>query len=205
MNERDNFLYVFIGGNRTGKSVTARKHAVAWKKANPGKLIIGYDPQRRFQDLIDVHISPEDEFWAVKLQRFRNSLIIIDEVKQINENPVPVKGFKTLLAQRCDWNLDIITIFHNPGDVLNCISALATHYFIFFTNTKEGAFQAKIPNYMLCVIASKEVNKHVSIFGKGNYSIKDKMGNEQIVCNFPHIIVDGEKQTLEAINMSKIL
>ena len=175
--------------------MTARKHAVAWKKANPDKLIIGYDPQRRFQDLLDVHINPEDDEWALKLHRFRNCLIIIDELRQINEAPVPVKGLRTLLAQRCDWNMDIITIFHNPGVVLNCISDVASHYFIFLTNTKEGAFKDKIPNYLLCVVASKEVNKHVSVFGKGTFP----------ECNFPYIIVDCELQKLRAINMNKLL
>lgn len=202
MDERDNFLYCFIGGNRTGKSVTARIHAEAWKKANPGKLIISYDPQRRFQDITDVFISPEDEFWALKLHRFRNCLIIIDEVRQINESPIPVKGFRTLLSQRCDWNLDIITIFHNPGVVLNCITDLATHYFIFFTNAKEGSFKDKIPNYSLCMVGSKKVNSHVATFKtKGRY--KDEKGN--IVCDFPHTIVDCERQTVGCINMSKIL
>lgn len=193
--ERDNFLYVFIGANRCGKSVTARKHAVAWKRANPGRLIIGYDPQRRFTDLIDVHINPEDDEWALKLHKFRDALIIIDEFRQINENPQPVKGLRTLLAQRCDWNLDIITIFHNPDVVLNCITALATHYYIFLTNVKEGGFRDKIPNYTLCVVASKEVNRHVKTFGKGSFP----------ACDFPHIIVDTEQQRLRAINMSKIL
>lgn len=192
---RDNFFYCFIGGNRTGKSVTARKHIIAWRQANPGRLVVGYDPQHRFDGLIDVYINPEDEEWALKLHRFRNALIVIDEFKQLNESATPVKGLRTLFAQRCDWNLDIVTIFHNPAVVLNAITDFATHYFIFMTNTKEGSFKDKIPNYLLCVIASKEVNKHVSIFGKGTYP----------ECNFPHIVVDCEQQKLRAYNMSKIM
>lgn len=191
-NERDNFLYCFIGTNRCGKSLTARKHIIAWKQANPGRLVIGYDPQKRFRDLLDVLIDPEDSEWCLKLHRFRNALIVIDEFRQLNEHGLPVKGLRTLLTQRCDWNLDIITIFHNPSLVINAISDVATHYFIFLTHTKEGAFQAKIPNYVLCIIASKEVNRYVSIFGRGTYP----------ECDFPHIIVDGEKQKLRAIHMT---
>lgn len=187
---RDNFLYCFIGTNRTGKSSIARQHIIAWKKANPGKLVIGFDPQRRFRDLIDIFIKPEDEKWAVKLLKCRNVLVVLDDLRILNEDSRPVEGLANLMYYRCDYNIDIITVFHNPGLVLNCISAYATHYFIFMTNAKEGAFKDKIPNFHLCILASEEVNKYVSLFGKGQYPI------------FPHIIVDCEKQRLMAIHMN---
>lgn len=190
---RDNFLYCFIGTNRTGKSAIARKHIIAWKKSNPGKLVIGFDPQRRFRDLIDIFISPEDPKWAVKLHKFRNCLIVLDDMRVLNEDARPVEGLSNLMYYRCDWNIDIITVFHNPSLVLNCISAYATHYFIFLTNAKDGSFKDKIPNYTLCQLASEEVNRYVSIYGRGKWP----------ECDFPHIVVDCEKLKLMAIHMNK--
>mgnify|MGYP007099641144 CR=1 FL=1 len=68
-----------------------------------------------------------------------------------------------------------------------------SHYFIFLTNAQEGSFKNKIPNYSLCIAASEEVNKHVSIYGRGLYP------------KFPYMVVDCEGQRLNAYNMEKKL
>lgn len=201
MNYRLNFLYCFIGTNRTGKSSIARKHVIAWKKANPGKLVIGFDPQSRFRDLIDIFIGPSDPEWALKLfkSRRRNYLLILDDMKMINPDWRPVKGLSDLMYVRCDWNIDIMTIFHNPKQVISAVSDYATHYFIFKTNVVEGAFQDKIPNYLQCMAASEEVNKYVAVHGVGNW--KDDKGN--IVSNFPYTVVDCNNLKIKAYNMNK--
>jgi len=190
---RDNFLYVFIGTNRTGKSVIARRHIIKWKRANPGRKVISFDPQRRFTDLVDRFIDPEDENWALDMLEERNCLLVVDDLRILNDSPHPVAGLKKLMYYRCDYNIDIITAFHNPSDVLNCISDYATHYFIFLTNVQEGKFKAKIPNYKLCMIASDEVNKYVAKHGRGQWP----------VCDFPYIVVNGETRKLTAKNMNK--
>lgn len=189
--DRDNFSYVFIGTNRTGKSLTARKHVIRWKEANPGKLVIGFDPQRRFRDLFDIFIRPDDTQWAVEMCKKRNCLLVVDDLRKLNDSSFPPEGLKMLMYDFCDFNIDIITIFHNPADVLSCISDHATHYFIFLTNAKEGKFKEKIPNYQLCLVASDEVNKYVKIHGRGEYP----------ACNFPHVWINCDRQTLSAINM----
>lgn len=190
----DNFIYVPIGANRTGKSMTIRKQVIIWKRANPGYLVIGFDPQRRFRDLFDIFITPEMDDWALKMLNMRNCLLVIDDTRILTgESGHAPKGLKTLLYFRCDYNISMIFIFHNPADVLNCISDLATHYFIFYTNTREGKFKEKIPNYFLCVTAAEEVNKYVSVYGRGTYP----------ECNFPYVVVDGERQKLMAINMTR--
>lgn len=188
---RLNFLYGFIGTNRTGKSSVAKKLAESWKLSNPGGLIIAHDPQDNFVDLADIFIEPEDEDWAEKCCNFRNCLIILDDFRLINDSSRPVKGLSRLLYYRAKWNIDIITIFHNPSLVINALAHFISHYFIFMTNAQEGSFKNKIPNYSLCIAASEEVNKYVSIYGRGQYP------------NFPYVIVDCEKQKLMAINMEK--
>lgn len=200
---RDNFLYVFIGTNRTGKSMTARKQVIAWKKSNPDKKVFGFDPQRRFnpndrskgENLFDVVISPEDKNWAVTMCKQRNCLLVIDDFNKLNDgnNGRPPEGFKMLMYDRCDYNMDMMFIFHNPSEVLNCISDYATHYFIFRTNAREGKFKDKIPSYQDCIIASSEVNEYVKMFGGGTFEKMD----------FPYVWVDCERGTLSAINMSK--
>lgn len=193
MNRRDNFLYVFIGTNRTGKSSIARRHVIQWKRANPGKKVIGFDPQRRFKGLFDVYIDPENENWALDMLEERDCLLVVDDLRILNDSGHPSAGLKKLMYYRCDFNIDIMAIFHNPSDVLNCISDYATHYFIFMTNVQDGKFKQKIPNYRLCVVASDEVNKYVVKHGKGVFP----------ACNFPYIVVNSERQTLTAINMEK--
>lgn len=196
---RDRFFYIFIGGNRTGKSVTARKHIFAWKKANPNRLVVGYDPQHRFSDLLDVIIDSENEDWCLELHKYRNCLIVIDEFRELHESNIPVKGLKKLLYNRDEWGLDFITIFHTPSLVLTFLTGYATHYFIFYANVAEGGFKDKIPDYLKVTLASKMVNKYVAKYGKGKFL--DSKGN--IDCKFPHMVFDKEKGKISGINMDK--
>lgn len=197
--KRNRFFYVFIGSNRTGKSITARKHIVRWKKNNPGKLVVGFDPQHRFTDLLDIIIDPENENWALDLHQYRDVLVVIDEFRELHEQDKAVPGLKKWLYNRDEWGHDIIGIFHNPSLVLKVVVGYANFYFIFHTNVEEGGFKAKIPNYRLCTLASKEVNNYVAEYGKGTY--KDATG--KLICDFPHIVVNTEEQSLSAINMMK--
>lgn len=184
-----NFLYCFIGTNRTGKSATAVKLTESWKGSNPGQDVIAHDPQDNFIGLANIFIEPEDADWAVKCCEYRNCLLILDDYRLINEGNRPVKGLMKLLYFRAKWNIDIIVICHNPGLVINALAHFISHYFIFMTNAQEGSFKNKIPNYSLCVVASEEVNKYVSVYGRGSYP------------KFPFVIVDCERQKLIAINM----
>ncbi len=184
-----NFLYCFIGTNRTGKSSVAVYMALQWKINNPGQLVIAHDPQDNFTDIADIFIQPEDSDWAIKLCEYRNCLIILDDYRLINEGDRPVKGLMKLLYFRAKWNIDIIVITHNPSLVINAIAQFTSHYFIFMTNAQEGSFKKKISNYSFCVAGSEIVNKYVSINGRGKYPI------------FPFVIVDCERQKLVAMNL----
>ena len=191
MRERSNFLYGFIGTNRTGKSSVAANQARRWKAGHPGCLVIAHDPQENFTDIADIFIEPEDDDWAIKCCEFRNVLLILDDFRLINESNTPVKGLPKLLYFRAKWNIDIMVIVHNPKLMINAVAHFVSHYFIFMTNAQEGSFKDKIPNYVLCIAACEEVNKYVSIFGRGKYPI------------FPYVMVDCEKQKLIAVNMQK--
>lgn len=207
--KRDNFLYIFIGTNRTGKSTTARKQAIRWRKSNPNKLVFGFDPQRRFRkspegtnpnldtysavDIIDVHINPDNANWALDMLKRRDCLLLIDDFRKLHEESRPIEGLKTLMYDFCDLNIDIMTIFHNPIDVLTCIGGHATHYFIFLANETKGQFTKKMPNADLCMLASHQVNEYVRRNGRGGPENGFK---------FPYIRIDVEKQELWAINMA---
>lgn len=188
---RTNFCFGFIGTNRTGKSSVAKFIAQQWKDANPDQIVVSHDPQDNFIEESDYFITPGDDEWALKCLRLRNALIILDDVRLINDKNTAVKGLQELLYYRAKYNLDIIHICHNPSLLLNILAYFTSHYYIFYTNAQEGSFKKKIPNYSLCEAASSRVNKYVSLFGRGKYP------------DFPYIIVDCENQNLKAINMNR--
>lgn len=190
--ERENFLFAFLGDVKTGKSATIRKLIIAWKKSKPSYYkVIAFDPQKRFQDLADYFLSSGDLSWALRLQKFQNCLIILDDYRLINKNPIPIRGLEDLISQRADLNLDIIYATHNPSLVINYLTYFTDRYYIFYTNSKDGQFEKKIPNYSLCVAAARKVNDHVQRFGRGEYP------------DFPHCIVITEEKKVKAIHMSR--
>lgn len=199
--ERYNFCYGFIGINRTGKSATARELAEDWRKSRPDPKfrVISHDPQKRFADITDLFIDPEDEMWAVRCCELRNCLLILDDFKLLNLKNTPVKGLQSLLYYRAEHNVDIIYIVHNPALLINLLTYFTSHYYIFMTMAQEGSFQKKIPNYRLCQAASNQVNEYVRKYGPGKHK-KDKEYDGQ---GFPHVIVDCVDQRLVAVNMEK--
>lgn len=199
--ERHNFVYGFFGVNRTGKSSVAHYVAESWRKARPSDKfrVVSHDPQKRFGDITNLYIDPEDETWAERCLELRNSLLILDDFKLLNLKNTPVKGLQSLLYYRAEHNIDIIYIMHNPALALNLLTYFTTHYYIFLTHSQEGSFQKKIPNYRLCQAASVQVNEYVRKYGKGMHK-KDPEYDGQ---GFPYMIVDCEKQDLKGVNMDK--
>lgn len=186
---RRNFCSGFIGTNRTGKSSIARLMAKMWKKANPGKKVMAFDPQDQFTEVADDFIDIEDRNWPVKALELRNGLLILDDYRLINEQDKPVKNFGRLLSFREHYNIDIIYICHNPRLVINLLTYFTTHYYIFYTNATEGSFKDKIPNYSLCYNASVFVNAYVNQVGRGDYP------------KFHYVVIDTEKQKMFPQNM----
>jgi hypothetical protein len=184
------FLWGFIGTNRTGKSVIARKSAEIWRRSRPDGMIVGFDPQKRFVGLLDDEIDPEDPDWCLKLHSLRDSLVILDDYRLINEKPTAVVGLQKLMYHRADWGIDIIYICHNPSLILNLLTYFTSHYFLFYTESMDGSFQKKIMNYKLCISGQKLINKHVKTYGRGSYP------------NFPYVMVDCERRELNAFNFN---
>jgi len=188
---RDNFLYGYIGTNRTGKTSLARKAAENWIANNPDGIVAGFDPQRKFGDLLNIVIKPSDKEYPEKILKLRNALLILDDYRALHPQSKAEPWVLDLMISRADYNIDIIYIIHNPKLVLETLTYYTTHYFIFYTESRLGSWQEKIPNYILCQTASMWINKHVSIEGKGQYP------------NFPHIIVDCLNQKLIGQNIKR--
>lgn len=188
--EREAICWGFIGDNRTGKSVTAEGVAQDWKEANPNGNIVSHDPQKRFKNVSDFYIPSNQEDWAEQCSEMSDTLVILDELRLLHRSPIACKGLYPLMANRGEQNIDIIYIVHNPSLVLEYLTYFTTRYFMFYTNSKIGGFQKKIPNYTLAHSASYYINKYVRVYGKGEYP------------DFPFIIADTEIDELMAMNMN---
>jgi hypothetical protein len=190
--KRQNFCIGFVGTNRTGKSITARKVADKWKANNPDGTVISFDPQDRFRDITDVFIHvgmSNDEIYNVVLY-YEDALIILDDYKLIHPKERSTERWLLeLMHFRSEYNIDIIYITHNPSLIVKALTFYTTHYFIFYTQSQMGDWNNKIPNYVLCRTGSKYINHYVKKHGRGEYP------------NFPHVIAETETERLIAQNM----
>lgn len=197
---RKNLNDIFIGVNQCGKTTVAEKMARAWRSAKPAShSIVANDPSykknsllHRIEDITNFSIDTEDEHWCLRVKQMRNILLWLDEFRMLmNEKNTAPKGLKSVLQMKDHWNIDIVSIFHNPELVLGCFTFHDPRYFIFKTSAKEGSFQRKIPSYSLCIEASKQVNNYIKEFG------------EPVYPRFPYIVVDTTYNRLQAFNMEK--
>lgn len=217
---RTNFIQGSIGVNKCGKSSDAREIAEAWRStripnttSNVQYQVAGYDPQNIFgkqvdengvvlkEGLIDLYLDLDDPDWALRCCEMRNTLLILDEIKDLLEatSGRAPKGLLRLFSQSFYNNVDIMWMVHNPLLAPNAATSYTTHYYIYLTFAKEGSFKRSIPNYTLVSVASSEVNEYVRKHGRGRHKLDPEYDGQ----GFPHIIVNTEKQTLQAINMDK--
>ncbi len=158
---------------------------------------MSFDPQDNFNEFSDDYLYVKDkvntEEKILNLENFKlvGSLVILDDYRLINRRPIEEDWLVTLMNFRAKWNVDIIYVTHNPRLVLNYLTYFTSHYYIFYTKSKEGSFEDKIPDYELCDRASHLANDYVKMFGRGEYP------------KFPHIIVDTEEEELKIRNMDK--
>lgn len=197
---RPNFLFGFIGHNRTGKTSISIEMAKQWKQSRPDGTVIAFDPQRKFLeqkvktengliDLVDETIYAHDKYWADKVLEERNALLILDDYRLIHPKNIANEGLAKLMTFREEYNIDIIYITHSPALVLNILTYYTTHYFIFFTLSTLGMFEKKIPHYGLCQASVQYINKYVKKHGKGKYP------------KFPYIVVNTETEELIGYNV----
>jgi len=206
--ERTNMVGGVIGVNKTGKSSTMRDFAESWRNSripNEGGVqyqIVANDPQNIFgkqvdntgkvikENLVDLYLDLEDPDWALRCCELRNSLLLLDEIRQLMPYGRAPKGMLRLFSQCFFNNVDILWAVHNPSLAPDAATAYTTHYFIFLTFATEGSFKKKIPNYTLCQVACKEVNEYVRKHGRGKHKLDPDYEGQ----GFPHIIVNCEKQ-----------
>jgi len=198
---RNNFIFGFIGHNRTGKTSIAIEMAKSWKESRPDSAVIAFDPQNKIKKstveinqvqvpLMDYEIYLHEQgHWYNKILEHRNFLLILDDYRNLHPKTQAEKGWLYLMSHREDYNIDIIYITHSPSLILNILTNFTTHYFIFYTLAQLGSFEKKIPHYSLCMGAVNYVNRHVKAHGKGTYP------------KFPYIMVNTLDEELTAINM----
>lgn len=193
--KRKNFFGMFIGTNRTGKSVTARQYAEKWKIHNPEGFILAFDPQDNFENIADEFIVVGQKNWEQVATNKRNALLVFDDYRLLNMKNTPYNAFIQLMNYRAKWNVDIIMVTHSPSLVLAYFAFYVTDYFIFYTQTQKDTFERKIPNYQVCLDSSELINAYVKMHGRGEYP------------KFPHIIVnnDSDNIVLQGIDKEKFL
>lgn len=212
-----NYNNMYIGYNRTGKSSVALLHAHLWVLNNPGGIVAGYDPQRRFRHLMDprftIMAGERDWFLDKKkerikdkklpLNRLRNALLIFDDYRGINRPATTFPELYALMEFRAEYNLDIIFVCHSPALVLEGLAPYISHYYIFYTKGRNAKFEDKIENYEECTAASDIIKKYIHdnpdfIKNPGQF-YDEKTGLHK----FPHIIVDTATGELIPQNIDK--
>lgn len=189
-NGRDNFFMGFVGDTKTGKTATMFELAKAWKLAKPKDYtIFGYDHHGNKGNIIDVKIDISDDNWDEQLLKLRNCLLILDELRLLHGDDRLRKNWAKFLGDFQNRNVDVMYAVHNPKLILEKFTYFTSHYYVFKTNSREGGFKDKIPDYRLAYAASLLVNKYVSINGKGTYP------------NFPFVEVNRLTLTVNAYNM----
>lgn len=130
--KRGNLNDIFIGVNQSGKTTVAEKMVRAWRSAKPSYYsLVAHDPTLRIEDITNFSIDPEDEEWGLRVKRMRNIYLWLDEFRLLNEKNTAPKGLKNILQMKDHWNIDVVSIFHNPELVLNCFTFHKPRYFIF--------------------------------------------------------------------------
>ena len=210
------FFFFFIGINRTGKSVTAQTYANLWSISNPQGVVAGYDPQHRFEDLIDQRYTlsaGEKGWWFGTKERaalgrrplceLRNALVICDDMRGLNQHNQTIPDLVRLMEFRAEYSIDVIMIVHQPGFVLTMLSGYVSRWFIFYTKGKDDKFEDKIDTYEECVMASEIMKAYVKqypsvIEDPGQFYDDTNHGKHR----FPHIMVDTDTRTLIPQNIN---
>lgn len=193
--ERYNYIWLWIGANTTGKTPTAIQLATAIKRENPLKKVICFDPRGsiakvktinpktgREEFLVDRVIQEwEIDFWWELLgtdkdgkpigQPLKHYVLLLDDYHVLCKNYRMPEGFKKMIAMRKEHNVDIIGITHTPKYILEGLADNVTDYSIFFNLARSASFQDKIANYEKCQGGAIVINEYVSKFGFGTYPV----------------------------------
>jgi len=217
MSTRPVFFFMFIGYNRTGKSVTAQQYANEWRMTNPDGIIGGYDPQHRFKHLIDpsYKLYGGDRGWwdgdkkynatgRKPFHNLRNALVIIDDMKGLNPGVQTIHDLLRLMEFRAEYSIDVIMIVHSPGLILEGLSIYVSHWFIYLTKGRKAKFEDKIENFEECMIAAELMKQYGQQFPsilENPGQFYDSSGNGKH--RFPHIVIDTTTGKLKPQNINR--
>lgn len=165
---RYNFIFIFIGFNRTGKTSDAIKYAHYWKDANNGS-IIAYDPQNKFRGLAtDFIIDVEDIDDYINSKR---TLFIFDDYRALFTSDKMNKTLSKMMTLREENCNDFIFITHSPALILERLSYFVTDYFIYFTMSTDKGFNDKLLNSTTLIKCRDIINDYTKKYGRGEYPV----------------------------------
>ena len=138
-----------VGINNTGKSVIAAKIIEVFNRKrdlieNNGKKyppnynkLIAFDPQERFKHLMragDLTLRTGNKDWEKGILKYRDSLIVFDDVKQLMRGQTLNDEFLDILGWRVEHGLDMIFIVHHPKFFPPSLSSYMNRYYFFKFN-----------------------------------------------------------------------
>jgi len=215
--ERPVIFFLYVGYNRTGKSVTAQQFANEWRMNNPGGIISGYDPQHRFKHLIDPKYKlglNEKGWWSGTKERaqqgrrpiadLRNALFIADDMRGLNQSNHTMSDFIRLMEFRAEYSIDIIVIVHKPKAIIEGLNGYFSHIFIFYMKARNEEFEKKVDDVAECMQAAQALKDYVKEFPSvithpEQFYDNSGSGNHR----FPHIVIDTSTGRLIPQNINQ--
>jgi len=204
---RGSELIAIIGTNGTGKTVVARMliekfnakrdrlNGTKKYPANYNKLII-YDPQHRFQDLLrkgDFEIKLNNKNWEKDVLRYKSSLIVLDDYKELFRSNNLSDGFTDVMSARAESGLDIIFITWFPRYILPRLSQFINKYFLFKVNCKDKEYIDRINGEEDVVLNIKSsLNKEFKKYTPNEYS--------NLYPNFPFVYFNADTNEGKKVN-----
>ena len=167
MDTRKNFVFCIIGTNGTGKTTVEKEIISIWRASRPTGKVIAFDEFDQLAGLVDFKILRTKD-WALHVnEKVRNSLIVLDDYKNLIEGYTPSIGMRELFVNRRLNNNDYIYSCHSPIQVLPQLVPYTTHFYIFYTKATIGTFSDRLDHSNSLIAASSYVNKYVDINGYG--------------------------------------
>lgn len=205
--QRGSDFIAVIGTNNTGKSVIVRelikKFNIKRDKlerenkypANYNKLIV-YDPQARFTDLLrkgDFVIKLNNTDWAKDVLRYKASLLVMDDYKELFETNTLPPDVMNLMSARAESGIDIILVTWHPKLILPRLSIFINKFILLYCNGKDKDYISRIDG------------EEDYVLGLRDSLIKEYKGytDEQYAAlypNFPFIYYDSGKNKAKKIN-----
>lgn len=182
---RNNFVDVYIGYNRTGKTAIAELTAKEWRKIGKGS-VISFDPQNRLSGVSDEKIESIEDIDSNTI----NSLFIFDDYKALFEKDKMDNKLLYMLIQREEHCNDFIFITHAPSMVLERLTYYVSNYYMFYTQSTDKGFNEKIQAASILKQLRTIINNYVKLNGVGEYP------------RFPHVVFDTKNESVYFVNVN---